>query len=48
MDDDEECDDSSGSPESEIMDANQIQVSDFFQSSIFNLLTNLVSGTKHR
>lgn len=35
MDDDEECDDSSDSPESEIMDANQLQVSDFFQSSIF-------------
>ena len=34
MDDDEDCDDSSDTTKSEIMDATQLQVSDFFQSSI--------------
>ena len=46
MDDDEEFEDSSDTPKSEIMDDTQLQVSDFI--SIFNLSTNLVSGTKHR
>ena len=44
MDDDEECDDSSDSPESEIMDANQLQVSDFF----FNLQFFNQSGLRNK